>query len=191
MCRSEPSWAEMNNIQIAFATDMGYFEPTLIAMMSVLKHASRPFSVHFLGYQLADDAKRRLELACRSFADADLSFHELDKDMLAGATQKTDYISLVTLGRLGLPKLAQGQVLYIDGDTITYGDVATLFDLDMKGALIGAVRDVVTLKNLFKKYNNLTFTKKIESSGEKNLQKEAQDLWIHFRFMIISMQECC
>lgn len=138
----------MSVIQIALATDADAFRPTLVAMLSVIENTSRPVTVHFLGHNLTMSARNELEDACKLHPQTELIFYELTDAMFCGAVQKAHYISLVTLGRMYIPKLIQGRVLYLDGDTITCGDVSPFFDLDLKGALIAAVPDVLVLNML-------------------------------------------
>ena len=49
------------------------------------------------------------------------------------------------MGRMLLPQLAEGRVLYIDSDTLTCADIRPLFEMDMGTAKIAAVRDYTVL----------------------------------------------
>ena len=167
----------MRCIQVAFATDMEYFEPALVAMTSVLRFVSRPARVYFLGHELTDAAQRKLEAACRHFPGTNLHYHRISTDMLAGLSGKRGYLTPVSLGRLYLPKLVRGQVLYLDSDTITYGDIAPLFDFEMNGSLISAVRDTVNLKYYYKYNSKIYITlKKIKNCNKvkKRLEHRAK-----------------
>lgn len=134
----------MAKIQIALATDMMGLKPTLTSMMSALEAASRPVTVHFLGFGLSGEARDLLARAVACWPDADLRYHDL-----AGAfTEVWERFpwngrhSPVRFAIVQIPGLVGGgRVLYLDSDTLVHADVSPLFDTDMNGCHIGAVRD--------------------------------------------------
>ena len=96
-------------------------------------------SVHVLGDELSAAAKRIIEEGCRRSGAADLVFHDLEeilpRQRLLGNWPRA------ILGRLWIPELIDGRVLYLDGDTCTFADISPLFEMDMGGSLLGCVRD--------------------------------------------------
>ncbi len=136
-------------MQLAYATDMQMFKPALVSLASAAEHCKCSVVVHFLGYELTSAARKALDRVAEIY-NIELRFHDLTSDMFESAVQKDKNISLVTLGRMYLPKLAQGRLLYVDCDTLVCGDLSPLFDINMNGALIGAVRDVSVLDSLRK-----------------------------------------
>lgn len=136
----------MIDVQIAISTDMGYFKPSLVAMMSVLERASAPVKVNFFGDALDDDAQSSVQSACGAFPGASLNYVDISgmipEPPEGCGTPKS------TMARLILPSLASGRVLHIDSDTMTFSDIRPLFELDLQGNLIAAVRDFVFL-NMF------------------------------------------
>ena len=100
-------------------------------------------SVHLLGDGLTSGAVERLSAACRDLADASLCHHDMT-DMLAGVQLRGGY-SRAVMGRMFLPQLAEGRVLYIDSDTLTCADISPLFEMDMGTAKVAAVRDYTVL----------------------------------------------
>ena len=129
----------MHQVQIAFSTDMSYFRPSLVAMTSIVDGCTRPVTVHFLGDRLTEAAQRELRAACAAWPGTELVFRNIT-DMLQGAPSSGHY-SRSTMGRMLLPEFVSGRLLYVDADTIAYGDVSPLFDLDMGGMPVAAVRD--------------------------------------------------
>ena len=134
----------MTKVQIAVATDMRMFEPTLVAMMSAVEHSSGPVTVHFLGHDISDEAQRLLDKAVKCWPQTELRFYDLSKALTEGWD---DYEwdgrhSAAMRANLHIPRLAdEGRVLYLDSDTITQSDIGPLFDMDMKGCHIAAARD--------------------------------------------------
>ena len=132
-----------NGIQIALCSDMAFLKHAWIAMASAIECASSPVSVHLLGDGLTSGAVEGLSAACRDLADASLCHHDMT-DMLAGVQLRGGY-SRAVMGRMFLPQLAEGRVLYIDSDTLTCADISPLFEMDMGRAKVAAVRDYTVL----------------------------------------------
>lgn len=133
----------MAGVQIAFSTDMKMLEPTLVAAMSALEGTRRPAQVHVFGMDLTGAARDMLDRAVRSAPEAEPRFHDMAQ-ILDGRwdPSKIDARhSPATLAILFIPKLLAGRVLYLDSDTLTHGGVEALFDLDMAGRRVAAVRD--------------------------------------------------
>ena len=132
-----------NGIQIALCADTAFLKHAWIAMASAIEQAAAPVSVHLLGDGLASGAVERLSAACRELADARLVHHDVT-EMLAGARLRGGS-SRTTMGRLFLPQLVEGRVLYLDADTLTCADISPLFGMDMGTAKVAAVRDYTVL----------------------------------------------
>ena len=131
--------------QIALATDRNYFAATLVAMATAIEGASAPLDVRFLGAGLTEEDKMKLSEIIRRWPKTRIHYHELTAEMLKGAVAH-DYLSATALAILQVPKLAEGKVLFLDSDLIVSGDVCELFDLDMAGFHIAAVRDFGILR---------------------------------------------
>ena len=144
----------MRTIQIALATDSAYLRLALTAMDSAIRRASRPVTVHFLGDGLTSAARRALETVCRATAGTRLVYHDVS-DILPASYASHLHSSRTVLARLHIPHLAEGRVLYIDSDTLTLCDVAPLFDMDLRGNPIGAVRDFGLLDDVLRKHINM------------------------------------
>ena len=133
----------MRDIQISFATDAGYLRPTLVAMASAIEKASRPVTVHLLGDGLPDAAVEIAKAVCAETPGAALVHHDVS-DMLPEEFE-FEHWSRAAMGRLCIPTLMEGRVLHLDGDTMTFADIAPLFDLDLHDDVAAAVRDFAPL----------------------------------------------
>lgn len=134
-------------VKLAFATDAGYFEPTLLALVSALHQCAGAVDVYFLGTDLPEENIHALRNALRQFDSTTLHFHALSIEDFGDTAQPDPNITLTMLARLFLPMIASGRVLYIDGDTLIEAPLAPLFDLDMQGNLLGCVRDLFVLRS--------------------------------------------
>ena len=123
-------------------------------MDSAIRRASRPATVHFLGDGLTSAARKALETVCRATAGTRLVYHDVS-DILPSSFVSHHHWPRTVLARLHIPHLAEGRVLYIDSDTLTLCDVAPLFDMDLGGNPIGAVRDFGQLDDVLRKHINM------------------------------------
>ena len=135
----------MTKVQIAVATDMRMFEPTLTAVMSAVEHSSKPVMVHFLGHDIPDEYRQLLDRVIqRRPKSSELRFYDMSEvfNESRDGFEWDGRHSAATRARLHIPRLVDGgKVLYLDSDTLTQADIAPLFDIDMKGCHIAAVRD--------------------------------------------------
>ena len=134
-------------MKIAFATDMNYFKATLVAVTSVLEHASRDVEVFVLGHNLSEPALALLKQIEVLYWVATVRHVPVTDDMLPDEMPTRNgetfpHLTTSCLMALWVPKLiGPGKVLYLDSDIIAHGDVSGLFDMNMDGNLIAAVRD--------------------------------------------------
>ena len=144
----ECEWIGMTAPQIALATDMAYLRPTLVAMISAVINCSRPARVHILGDALTPPAVNLLEAACRMRAGTAFVHHDVSGSL--PYAKEVDRWPVTCLATLMLPRLVEGRALYIDSDTLTRSDICELFDLDMQGNPLAAVREYVVLNDIRK-----------------------------------------
>lgn len=136
-----PQNAKPRTVKIAYITDRGFLRPTLVSVWSLLQHLSGPAELHIWGVDLGDADWADIREVASGRPDVTLLCKDIGDGYLDGAHGPTDYISAATMGRLFIPGLIDGYVLYVDGDTLVAGDVSTLFDIDLGAAYAGVVRD--------------------------------------------------
>ena len=128
-------------VKIAYVTDRGFLGPTLVSAWSLQENLSGPAELHFWGNGLQEDDWATVRRVVSKNPQLDLICKDISSGYLEGAYGPQDYISAATMGRLFIPRLIDGYVLYIDGDTLVTGNVARLFELDIGDAYAGVVRD--------------------------------------------------
>ena len=133
-------------MQIAVATDMNYVVPTLVTVMSVLKHASRDTKVFVLGHNLTEPAQAVFKQIEKVHWNAQIHHIAITDDMLPAdfaGWGNVPHMTSSCLTVLFVPKLIrEGRVLYLDSDTMAFGDIAELFDMSMNGSLVAGVRNL-------------------------------------------------
>lgn len=128
-------------VKIAYVTDRSFLKPTLLSVWSLLQHLQESAELHIWGDGLEPEDWADVKAVAAERAGLTLFCKDIGSGYLEGAHGPTDYISAATMGRLFIPRLIDGYVLYIDGDTLVTGDVGPLFRVDLDGAYAGVVRD--------------------------------------------------
>jgi lipopolysaccharide biosynthesis glycosyltransferase len=133
-------------LTIAFVSDPGMFLPGLRAMDAALRHVSGGVDVLFLGSNLTPQMWDWLAQVASKHPKSNLRAEVLPDEWLAGAHSPQSFITSTALGRMFLPRLTTGRVLYLDGDILVSGDLSGAATLDMQGQLIAGVRDFSVMK---------------------------------------------
>ena len=129
----------MTPYQIALITDMAYLRPTLVAMMSAIKHAPGPVHVHVLGDGLTASATDAIESACGKFANATLTCHDVSNDLPTSMPEV--HWPNIMWAKTMIPQYISGRVLYMDSDIVVKGDLRPLLEMDFGNKVIAAARD--------------------------------------------------
>jgi lipopolysaccharide biosynthesis glycosyltransferase len=135
------------NCQVALACDARMLDAALVVAGSVFENCTRPVQLYFMGVGLTASDQTRVQRFCEAYGQK-LTYIDVTPDRFNGAVQKDPNISLVTLARLFLPSFVTGKVLYLDCDLLVHDDVSKMFDADLGGALVGAVRDNLMISKL-------------------------------------------
>jgi lipopolysaccharide biosynthesis glycosyltransferase len=133
-------------LTIAFVSDSGMFLPGLRAMDAALRHVSGGVDVLFLGSNLTPQMWDWLAQVASKHPKSNLRAEVLPDEWLAGAHSPQSFITSTALGRMFLPRLMTGRVLYLDGDILVSGDLSGAATLDMQGQPLAGVRDFSVMK---------------------------------------------
>ena len=141
----------MAEVQVSVATDMRMFKPALVTMMSAIESTKRPVAVHFLGHGITETAMRTLERAVACWPGTQLQFYDMAGEITDTegwkARKWNGRHSEMVLADVHVPRLGPGRILYLDSDTLVCADIGPLFDLDLQGCHVAAVRDYEFLVN--------------------------------------------
>ncbi len=146
-----------DKINLFFAVDNNYCPFLSSTFASIIKNANKKREYHFyvLHMGIKESYQERLKAQVNDFAT--LTFVDM-KDKLAYLSNRLvtrDYYTKTTYYRLFIPNMFKqlNKALYLDCDIIVNGDIAKLYDTDLRNNLVGAVPDsAVQNTEVFKEY---------------------------------------
>ncbi|WP_435168752.1 glycosyltransferase family 8 protein [Falsirhodobacter sp. 1013] len=153
--------ADITGTRIAFGTDMGFFGPTALSLVSAIKSTPDLQQIVILSLDLTSDAADLLREIANE-GEIDIHFHQLTDSHFGSVPETVRHLSKTTLARLLLPSLVQGRIIYIDGDTLVKRNLSDLFNIDLEGNLVGGVRDFGVVKRLDQLAHGHTWDHKTE-----------------------------
>ena len=140
-------------VPVVFAADDNYVSQLTTTVYSAMKNAdpSYFYDVAVLQRNIAWDKQERLRDFFKQFPNMSLRFTNVERE-LSGHDLSTNnaHISIETYYRFLIQKLLPfyDKVLYLDSDIVINGDIAKLYNTDLQGKLLGAIRDIDFLANL-------------------------------------------
>lgn len=123
-------------IPIAMALDDGYTYPTIVAITSMMesKTSNSEYDYYIMHPgEFSEDSKEKLKSLAEKYKDCKINLIDMGQEY-KDANDK-GHITTPTYYRLSLPKLLPDieKLIWIDGDTITRGDLNEMYNLDMRG----------------------------------------------------------
>lgn len=140
-------------VSVMFAVTSSWLIPLAVAIRSLCVHSDprRNYELHIVHHGLEEEQMKELGKAVSSYPRVSLGFCRLPERLLR-ILQHRDCgrFSPLTYGRLLAAALfpRHDRVVYLDVDVLLNGDVAELYDADLHGAPIGAVRDCAVLQSI-------------------------------------------
>lgn len=153
-------------VSVVFITDTGYLMPTWVAARSLVesKDVDTELVIYIIGDQLNQEDKEKLHLIIHGIEgvsiiiiDVDSSKDlegKVDKDVLKCWSPATLYKFLLCEV---LPRYLN-KVIYLDGDMIIRKDLSVLYETELEGSILGAVRDTF--------YDNIAHEKRMDLPGQ-------------------------
>lgn len=140
-------------VPVVFAADDNYVPQLTTTVYSAMKNADPTYfyDVVVLQRNIAWDKQERLRDFFKQFPNMSLRFTNVERE-LSGYDLSTNnaHISIETYYRFLIQKLLPfyDKVLYLDSDIVINGDISKLYNTDLQGKLLGAIRDIDFLANL-------------------------------------------
>lgn len=144
-------------IPIFYACDDAFVKYTIVSMKSIMENASKDYhyKIHILSTKVSEDMRQKaLRLANENF---DVEFNDVSKylDSIKERLPIRDYYSKTTYFRLFIAEMFPDydKAIYIDSDTIVLGDIAELYNHDLKDNYVGAANEQVMVQtDVYGKY---------------------------------------
>lgn len=134
-----------NTIPIAMATDRNYVYPTIVAMVSMLENKKSNTYFDFYIMTSGDIGFEKNYInKLNTLYPNDCKINIIDmKKRFSSSFIAPGHITTPTYYRLALPSLLTqyNKVLYLDGDILVRTDLSDLYNTDISGYYIGAVKD--------------------------------------------------
>lgn len=131
-------------LQLAFAVNDNYAKYLGATLLSILdQHKGRQVVAHVLYKDLSADLLADLAVFAASQPELDLRLHQISRQDFLGIPEPSQQFPLESFFRFILPELLLDleRVLYLDVDILVKGDLSSLFELDLQGKELAAVRE--------------------------------------------------
>ena len=146
-----------NIIPIFFATDDAYVPFLAVALQSLVENSSKEntYMIRVLYTDISEENKKRIGVYNKD--NITVEFVDLNEyiESIKDKLHTRDYYSKTTYYRLFIAELypEYDKALYLDSDILIKGDIADLYNIDIKDNLIGAVTDgIIQSAEVFKDY---------------------------------------
>jgi len=150
---------EHGNVAVAFASDANYVPYLATTLRSIINHSSpeNNYDLVVLSQGIAGADQQKIKAMTDGAANLSLRFLDVSAqvDKKTGGFFTSAHISVATYYRLFTPAIFDqySKLLYLDVDLVALADVAELFRVDLDGAVAGAVRDYLAIKDLSRRSN--------------------------------------
>lgn len=155
----KPAFKE-NNVALAFASDANYVPYLATALRSVMDYA-RPdhnYDLVVLSQNIFSDDQDKIRAMSGGAANISLRFIDVSAQVAERSADlfTSAHLSIAAYYRLFSPTIfaLYPRILYLDVDLVALTDVAELFHIDLEGAVAGAARDYLAIKDLPRKDNS-------------------------------------
>lgn len=138
------------NIHITCSTDVNYMQHCMAMLCSVLENNRRHnITIHLLHHLLPKQNQDFFVEMCERYHQTIL-FYDVDESKLGTVHFSHPDLSIATYYRLLLPVLLDksiDRILYLDCDVIVLQDISELFEVNLDGYGVAAVKDSAPVSN--------------------------------------------
>lgn len=144
---------EESSVSVMFAVTSSWLIPLAVAIRSLCLRSDprRSYELHIVHHGLEERQMKELEKAVSGHPHVSMGFSTLPEKLLRVLNDRDcGRFSPLTYGRLMAADMFPrcDRLVYLDVDVLLNGDVAELYEADLQGAPIGAVRDCAVLQSM-------------------------------------------
>ncbi len=150
------------HLDITCSTDDKYVQHCMAMLCSLFENnKANHFRVHLLHHGLSGGRQQLIEELCMRYGN-DIIYYDVDPSKLKGAVlgDHNPDLSIATYYRILLPSLLDegiDRLFYLDCDVIVLRDISELWQLDLEGYGIAAVRDSTPYNDRHRQLMGLRF----------------------------------
>ena len=189
-----------NNIHLVLASDNNYAQHLGVTMVSILEnnHLKSNIVFHILENNLDQESKEKLKIIKDKYS-CQLFFYNIQEQEIKDFPDM-GYVGKTTYLRLFIPQILPkdiDRVIYLDCDLIVLNDLKKLYQLELQGKSLAAIKDVKSediLRIFFypgiKKYfNSGVLLIDVNAWRKKNITKKAIDFITKYQKQITSSDQ--
>lgn len=144
---------EESSVSVMFAVTSSWLIPLAVAIRSLCLRSDprRSYELHIAHHGLEERQMKELEKAVSGHPHVSMGFSTFPEKLLRVLNDRDcGRFSPLTYGRLMAADMFPwcDRLVYLDVDVLLNGDVAELYEADLQGAPIGAVRDCAVLQSM-------------------------------------------
>jgi lipopolysaccharide biosynthesis glycosyltransferase len=136
------------HLPIIVASDDRFSVGCGVLMHTVLKHTRRPVRFYLFHSSISDDNMARIRQVVGRRPDCELQLMDVEQTLQGFPMPSLSKIfNRMIYARLAAPELLdEPRVVYLDTDTLVKADLGELYDWDLRGRPMAAVRDMIALR---------------------------------------------
>lgn len=134
-------------MNIVYSSDENYVQHLCVSMVSLFEnnYDVKEMSVYVVSNDISEESKKKLSIAAKRY-ERELTFIEFEPYKKKLILDMEWNISISSYARLFLAEMLPewcNRVIYIDCDTIVCNSLNSLYSLDMQGASVAGVNDLI------------------------------------------------
>lgn len=144
-----------NSVNVVFCAGNNYLKYTAVALMSLIENSdkNRNYDIVILETNNEENAKDLISdmvKDCKNFSVRFFNISEYFDKYRSENMVSHHYYSKEIFMRIFIPDILTNydKVIYLDSDIIVTTDIGKLFDMDLEGNYLGAVRDFNSITNM-------------------------------------------
>ena len=144
---------KLEHIPVFYACDDRYIPLAAASVASMLFNTRAFIDLYILDCKLSEKNKKKFLLLQRRFNNFSVQFIRVDSDTQFGHIELRNYLTTACFARFLIPQLVPNvnRCIYLDCDTILFGDIAGLWNQELGDFMLGAVPDPNVFNNPDKK----------------------------------------